>query len=314
MVYIEYNFLLLWGDEMKVLLPSEFHGELAYALTCQYDDFCGCSELVFKFVNNHDCHPTGLLLLSSFLRRVNETVKNTEYDIYNELNYLSSMGFYRSIDLDVGKEISKLKAQKNFIPIRKLDLRKNCKEGIDPYTLIDSTAKEMCEVVSSADESLYETLFYSIVEILRNVYDHSQKQVLWYAAQYWPVLGVVEVSILDEGIGIKKSLSQKYKALETHEEAIKTATEKGVTRSRKKPSGLDDYENTGYGLYKIRQIAEIAGHLIVCSGDKVVEYAEDEIITYDCVHQGTVIGLRLYVDKLEENNEKLRKILKPGRA
>lgn len=47
---------------------------------------------------------------------------------------------------------------------------------------------------------------------MRNVAEHSRSEYIWLAAQFWPDKGkCIEVSIMDECVGIYKTLSENPK-------------------------------------------------------------------------------------------------------
>lgn len=54
--------------------------------------------------------------------------------------------------------------------------------------------------------AVFDTLTYSVRELMRNVVEHSEAKQFGICAQYWPTKGRVEVAILDRGIGLRESL------------------------------------------------------------------------------------------------------------
>lgn len=45
-------------------------------------------------------------------------------------------------------------------------------------------------------------------EVFQNVFEHSDSDILYYCAQYWPKSEKVEFAVADFGVGIRKGLGQ----------------------------------------------------------------------------------------------------------
>lgn len=97
-------------------------------------------------------------------------------------------------------------------------------------------------------------------ELIRNVLEHSQSENFWYTGQYQPTKGIVEVAILDEGIGMKKSSMKNRKlSIKDDEDAIRLAIQAGISKSGVGRVGRDEYDNSGFGLYMITNFCRKGG-------------------------------------------------------
>ncbi len=129
---------------------------------------------------------------------------------------------------------------------------------------IDLHSKTISSTLTqSTDSGLQKILEFSVREVIRNVFDHSEAPSITYCAQYWPRKNRVEFAAIDHGIGIFESLkkvSYLYSFKNNHE-ALLYSIRPGVT------SAVDNDENFGYGLFMIREIClKLGGQLLIASG------------------------------------------------
>lgn len=81
-----------------------------------------------------------------------------------------------------------------------------------------------------------------------------------------------EIAIVDEGIGVKKSLQKNsiHRAYATDDEsalsyAIKAGISQAVLDPRRGNRSNDEWANSGYGLYMVSEICkELGGNLLHC--------------------------------------------------
>ncbi|NKX44868.1 hypothetical protein [Roseicyclus persicicus] len=94
---------------------------------------------------------------------------------------------------------------------------------------------------------MFDTLSYSIREIVRNTAEHSEAPELLICAQYWPSRKEVEVGFADAGIGIMSSLRRNPDFAELDErQAIQAALMPGVSGNPFAGMGTDIWQNSGY--------------------------------------------------------------------
>lgn len=119
---------------------------------------------------------------------------------------------------------------------------------------------------------------------------------------------MVELAILDEGIGISNSFKDSYEFSSLYQndyEALQLALEPGVSgtfSSFRKSIGIGDWKNSGYGLYMVSQMcAELGASFIIASGDAAIRMEKNNgnIINtrYDTAIDGTAIQIRIRPSK-----------------
>ena len=116
------------------------------------------------------------------------------------------------------------------------------------------------DILRIEDEELAGAVKYSLIELLRNVVQHSGSQIGGVAmAQYYPTTGLVEVCVADVGVGIKATIREAYPEIDSHIKALKLATMPHVSRTFGPASYSAMRDNAGLGLFFIKQIASLSG-------------------------------------------------------
>jgi hypothetical protein len=138
---------------------------------------------------------------------------------------------------------------------------------------IPSFAAKVMEILCIEDEELEGAVKYSLIELLRNVVQHSGSRTGGIAmAQYYPSSGLVNICVADMGVGIKASLNEAYPEIETDLQALKLATLPHVSRTFGPATYNAMRDNAGLGLFFIKQIASLAaGSFFLGSKDALME-------------------------------------------
>jgi hypothetical protein len=194
------------------------------------------------------------------------------------------MGFYKSCGIDIGNSPGQAKGSDRYIPLTKTSVEQLWESADELYShvgeVIGQEARRIAKILTQTDEGEpFETLAYSLREIIRNIVEHSQTSNVWYAAQYWPQRNKVEIAILDEGIGVKASLSKNSSlTVNDDEQALNLALQPGISEvvNAHKGSYSDEWANTGYGLFMVSEICKKSGDFILCSGSKAIQLNETE--------------------------------------
>lgn len=150
-------------------------------------------------------------------------------------------------------------------------------EGSDVAELGDLIVRHAEDIaaVLSRDEKrisdLFNVLAYSLREMIRNVFEHSGTNTVFYRAQYWPKRNAVEVCLLDRGIGIKESLSAnpnfRFKA---NKQAVEMSLWPGVSGRTHLRQNTGNWANSEFGLYMISRLARHGGNFTIASGDACI--------------------------------------------
>lgn len=115
-------------------------------------------------------------------------------------------------------------------------------------------------ILAIEDDELAGAVKYSLVELLRNVVQHSGSPIGGVAmAQYYPSTGLVEVCVADVGVGIRATIRESYPEIDSHIRALKLATLPHVSRTFGPSSYSAMRDNAGLGLFFIKQIASLSG-------------------------------------------------------
>ncbi|AQR65977.1 hypothetical protein BXU06_13610 [Aquaspirillum sp. LM1] len=178
---------------------------------------------------------------------------------------------------------------------------------------IPAFAAKVMEILHIEDEELEGAVKYSLIELLRNIVQHSGSSVGGIAmAQYYPNSGLVNICVADMGVGLKDSLTEAYPELNTDLQALKLATMPHVSRTFGPETYSTMRDNAGLGLFFIKQIASLAnGSFFLGSKNALMDLWGDEKGTQKKTYQtaknggwpGTFAYLQLRRDSIAEFNE-----------
>lgn len=133
-------------------------------------------------------------------------------------------------------------------------------------------AGKVMKVLDIDDEEISGAIKYALIELLRNVIQHSNSAIGGVAmAHYFPKTGLVEICVADSGVGIKESLSAAYPEIDNDLKALKFATQPHISGTF--TAGVYDnmQDNAGLGLFFIKQITSLAsGRFFLASGGTMV--------------------------------------------
>lgn len=125
---------------------------------------------------------------------------------------------------------------------------------------IPNFVSQVMHLLQIEDPEVEGAVKYSLVELLRNVVQHSHSPIGGLAmAQYYPTTGLVELVVADMGVGIRATLHPKYPEIDNDLKALKFATQPHVSGTFA-PGAYDTMrENAGLGLFFIKQIVSLSG-------------------------------------------------------
>ncbi len=304
---------------MKIQIPKKLDLFSTLNFCNTIDSIQEDDVYVYDYENMSTVEPFGMLLLGSKIRKFVGLKEGCSHEDCNfEGNkYAAHMGFFKSVYQDFGKEPGEASGSNRYIPITNINIKdiknKAIRNKKDIYEYIEDIAKDLTKVLSRNNETLMKCLSYSIMELLRNVYEHSDSEELWYAAQYWPSKNMVEIAILDEGIGIRNSFQKNKKInVKNDEEAIKLALSPGISKSGIGKVSSDAYDNTGFGLYMISNICKNGGDFVICSGSKCLVINSKETCVHETSFNGTVIRMRIRPSEITKLSEVMSNLSRTG--
>lgn len=316
----------------KVIVPNLILPD-ALSFCESFDTYNWEIENEFDFSNVSTCNPFPMLIVAQKIRKAREKHPESKCIGKSITNtYAQNMRFYRFIGMDIGKNMSGIQGNNNYQAISELKLldliKQSRREGIALGELITDTSQRLAKVLSRGDMRMNATMTFCLREIIRNIPEHSCSYNGWYCAQYWPKRDLVELAIMDDGIGILKSITSNYKyACEAHnnEEAIVKVLLPGVSRTFDE-SGNEEiffdtgnrWKNSGYGLFVVSRIcAKTGGSFVLASGDKAVSVYQDKDRKiqqnfYNTNISGTAISIRLRPSSICKINSIMDEIDREG--
>ena len=132
-------------------------------------------------------------------------------------------------------------------------------------------------------------------EMIRNVYEHSGMDEVYVCAQYWPSYNLVEISIVDNGCGVKSAMEKKFKDM-SEEELLSLALKPGISaESNHSWIGKNNrLSNSGYGLPITKELAlAYDGYFIFCSGNHAFWFQGEKNMFIKRPLMGQLLGLDL---------------------
>ncbi|PGR79737.1 sensor histidine kinase [Priestia megaterium] len=151
--------------------------------------------------------------------------------------------------------------------------------------------------------SAKKNLTYAMREIFRNIFDHSRSTDFWYAGQYYPYDGYVEITIGDNGVGLRDTIPFDIEDIwfnrNTDKKAIELALLAGVSAFSNHAYAPEDFKNSGFGLNMVKKFCEFAeGSFLIATGETAIHYTKDFNEVINTYYEGTFIRLRLNTNKM----------------
>lgn len=139
-----------------------------------------CEELIFDFKKSRTIEPFAMLLISSEITRYKYRCKNTTTSCSNfrHMTYAGHMGFFKSFGLDFGNAPGEARGSSRYVPLTIYsceEIRKSAAiKGTAVGDEVESISKKLTSLLCNGDNGpLFDTLSYSIRELMRNVVEHS---------------------------------------------------------------------------------------------------------------------------------------------
>jgi hypothetical protein len=254
--------------------------------------------------------PFGMLMCSYSLSQFRGAHPHCEFEVVNHEahTYAAHMGFFRAFGAEFGRAPGEALGSARYLPVTLISVDKIRADARENMMVVQSwlerEAKRLSAMlVQDTTYAVRHALVFSLTEILRNIVEHSQASQLGYCAQYWPSSQVVEVGILDSGIGIAASLAQNpFWSLQNESHALHLALLPGVSGKAFKGAVQDKddpWANAGFGLYMASSICREAGGFLISSGSAAIELQGAKKIARKLPIRGTAVRLRVQLTKLE---------------
>ena len=282
-------------------------------------------DYVFDFKKTNFVEPCGMLLVSSEIQRFMENKPdcNMSCENYRNMSYAGHMGFFKAFRMDFGNAPGQAPGNRNYIPLSILDVDEILQSAAENYREagdeVEARSRQMTKTLLGVDSGdIFETLSYSIREIIRNVVEHAQSQQIGLCAQYWPSKGKAEVAILDRGRGLRASLSSNpYIDTSTDKQSLNYALMpaiSGVAFKGAKNRVKSPWANSGFGLYMTNRICRNGGNFFICSGDTgmLLTSSGEGKRYFDTCFDGTVVRLTIETKNIDSLSEALGRYREEG--
>lgn len=198
-----------------VFYPSDCSPEKIFNFCCDINSFLGKDELVIDFSNMRRIEPFSMIYVAKYIRYFSRNNKKTKIFCcgHEDKNYAANMGFFRAFGLKHGIEPNCTEGNDRFVPFTILRVRTIIDEASIDYKaeqqVIEDRSSKLAKILSQQEDSyLVDALTFSIREVMRNTFEHSNSKSIEYCAQYWPFYHKVEIAISDNGRGLMDSLSR----------------------------------------------------------------------------------------------------------
>jgi len=190
---------------------------------------------------------------------------------------------------------------KTFSPVENISNRIDVEKVADH--LVSIMLKNFTHIEDRDIKDLRDYIQYMFSEIMNNVADHSHSVVGGYAmAQYYPQLKKIQFAVSDCGVGFLENIKLKFPHINSEEDAIKKALEKGVTATRATMYGSQ--KNAGYGLYAMQEILKLtSGRFCIISNDTILKCDNGSISSVKLLNPwaGTVIAFEFLESNINHN-------------
>jgi hypothetical protein len=299
--------------------------EGALATAHQLEELPPAECYVIDFAKLGWVEPFGMLYFARQLRAFADRRKPARCRAVNHERhgYPAYMGFFKTFGLPFGNTPGQAPGSDRYIPLTGLlirDLHIEAGQGsVDVREVIEARAGQMAAVLARGEAGrVHQTLSFSLREILRNVVEHANADHIWYCAQHWPDKAEVELAILDQGDGIRNSLSRNpHLSIRSDEDAVRLALMPGVSgvafaggRQRR----TDEWANSGYGLFMTSELCARGGSFMICSGAAaLLREGEREVVLASSLG-GTALRLKMSVPAIAELGVTLAALSKKGES
>ena len=216
--------------------------------------------------------------------------------------------------MNYGREAGAAGSTDAFLPVSVTnvdELRLRATEGMMHHgDLIQADAEQLVSLLTRlAAGEVFDTLAYSVREIVRNVVEHSEAADYAFAAQWWPASGFAEIAVSDHGMGLARSLRRNPRnQVDDDAGALDLATRPGVT-SRGRPRRSDGaWSNSGYGLYMTRGLCSAVGTFTLMSGEAALVANASGWKVLDCNVDGVTVVMRLDTRGLGDLSDELARL------
>lgn len=318
--------LMKESSKIEIRIPKELTPVNAINFSKYVDELLLYDEYVYNFEEMQHCHPFGLLCSASAIRRNIKKRADSKHTFINELKtqggeFAACFGFYQSFGDNEGDIKEENDQGYRYIPIKRISAQNLHEEYQSDDVLnakVDKHAYSLAHMlVFDKPQKVKDAVQYCFREMMRNAFEHSASNELWVCGQYWSSRNEAEIAILDEGIGIQKSLASNVRIHATNdEEANEMALQPGLSCALGTYQDPNDiWQNSGYGLYVASTLCAMSdGYFILSSGKSSIVLNKEGQKLYKSSQKGTAVCLNIRTNSraLLSFDNTLNKIVEEG--
>lgn len=282
----------------------------------ELESFAFHDKLTFDVGEPRFFSPFAMLILGTKIKQFRQRYPKVKIDFANfeHHEYLSHMGFFKLCGFEFGRDVGEAFGSETYLPITCIE-RESLYEGdLDKYEEIQDLIQRHVDRLAlvlvqdkPSNPILFDVLSFGVREVMRNVFEHSGSQHLYFCAQYWPKSKKVEFAVADFGKGIRAALGENPNfRYNSDKEAIEHSLLPNVSGKTHLPPTSSIWRNSGYGLYMTSSLARCGGNFVIASGSKAIHLTRlGGKSNYDTAYKGTIIRMNFSIDEIGDVQERL---------
>lgn len=197
---------------------------------------------------------------------------------HDRVQYLARMDFHKHLEI-AEPSFTRHDEVGRFIPIKLIGSHKDVNDTVDAISdLVLHQFDRASEFIPAME--------WAVNEVIDNIVIHSETEVPGVVcAQYYPGRHGLDIAVYDMGLGIKATIGSSQQ-VNTHQDAILKAIERGITR--------DSKVGQGNGLAGTVEIAiKNQGYLNLWSGDSIFRIMQGETRDFQSIPILPGTGIKL---------------------
>lgn len=308
--------------EATIRIPARMDLATILGFARELDFYAMHDRLVIDFGERTFFSPFTMLFIASKLKYFRTKNPGLRFEFVNcvDHHYAAHMGFFQMFGVNIGRNVGEAAGSDNYLPLTCLTRQSLYERPDDKWEelpdLIQRTADRLSLIIArdrNANEDMFDVLSYSIREVMRNVFEHSQSESLYYCAQYWPKSNKVEFALADFGVGIRRGLGENPNfRFNTDKEAIEYSLLPSVSGKTHLPRKSDTWFNSGYGLYMTSRLARNGGNFVLVSGSTGIHLSRKTKNNFDTSFPGTALRFNMDVNQIGNVKARLNEFRREG--
>jgi hypothetical protein len=292
----------------QLKFPEKLDLESVLHFAMLLDDCANCDQVRIDVGVDRWFPPFSMLFLATKIRHFKNSAPHIKLLIYNYKNheYPAHMGFFAACGIEYGRKIGEAWGNRNYLPITSISRNQLYESDFDKYSEIQDLIQRKSDQISAIisrdfdkKTDFYNVFTYSMRELMRNTFEHSQCTELFYCIQYWPSRNKIELSIADSGIGVKQALSENpnFRNL-SNKESVEMSLMPSVSGKIHSTRVSDVWFNSGYGLFMTSELARHGGNFVIVSGDIGIYLSRKTKMNYRTSFSGTAVRINLDITQI----------------